>query len=203
MSTKQGAIRAAYDQPYLLLILTMLAWGGNAVASRLAVGEISPMLLTAGRWSLVLAIVGVLGRDAIARNAPRLREQWRPILAMGVCGFTAFNADNFFTKWDGPDSNKPSYVTCVSSCTTVEYKAYTRKHIEEDLGYDIVLNIGDQWSDLQGGYANAVLKLPNPTYYLPSPNLPGVSEPQLAPRTEFTMKPDGSSAPFKTITFKP
>jgi len=92
MSTRQGALRAAYEQPYLLLTVTMLAWGGNAVASRLAVGEISPMLLTAGRWSLVLAVVGMLGRDAIVRNAPRLREQWRPILAMGVSGFTAFNA---------------------------------------------------------------------------------------------------------------
>ncbi|CAN7214147.1 DMT family transporter [Phenylobacterium sp. LjRoot219] len=88
----RGALGAIYQQPYLLLVLTTLAWGGNAVASRLAVGEISPMLLTAGRWSLVLAIVGVLGRDAIARNAARMRAQWRPILAMGVCGFTAFNA---------------------------------------------------------------------------------------------------------------
>ena len=74
----------------------------------------------------------------------------------------------------------------------MEYKASTRRHIEK-LGYDIVLNVGDQWSDLQGGYADRVLKLPNPTYYLPSPNLPGVDEPRLAPRTHFTMKPDGSS----------
>ena len=36
------------------------------------------------------------------------------------------------------------------------------------------LNVGDQWSDLQGGYADHVLKLPNPTYYLPSPNLPAL-----------------------------
>ena len=87
----------------------------------------------------------------------------------------------------GADTNKPSYITCVAKCTTVEYKAGTRKHIEQDLGYDIALNVGDQWSDLQGGYADDILKLPNPTYYLPSPNLPGVDEPELAPRTYFTM----------------
>jgi drug/metabolite transporter (DMT)-like permease len=91
-NSRYGALRAVYDQPYLLLILTALAWSGNAVASRMAVGEISPMLLTAGRWSLVLAVVGVIGREAIARNGPRLRVQWRGILAMGACGFTAFNA---------------------------------------------------------------------------------------------------------------
>ena len=109
-------------------------------------------------------------------------------------GYTAFTSDRFYTKWTGTGaSQQPSYITCAAaSCTTVEYKALTRKHIQ-DLGYTITLNVGDQWSDLQGGYAEEALKLPNPTYYLPSPDLPGVSEPQLAPRTHFTMAPDGSS----------
>ncbi len=80
----------------------------------------------------------------------------------------------------------------TASCTTVEYKAYTRKHIES-LGYDIALNVGDQYSDLQGGFADSTLKLPNPTYYLPSADLPGVSEPKLTPRTRFRMEADGSS----------
>ncbi|GAA1444546.1 HAD family acid phosphatase [Leifsonia poae] len=109
-------------------------------------------------------------------------------------GYTPFNTQNFFTKWTGVGaSQQPSYITCVTAkCTTVEYKALTRKHIES-LGYDIALNVGDQWSDLQGGYADRALKLPNPTYYLPSANLPGVSQPWLAPRTHFTMAADGSS----------
>ncbi|QDZ16637.1 hypothetical protein FPZ11_02470 [Humibacter ginsenosidimutans] len=110
-------------------------------------------------------------------------------------GYTAFTANDFYTKWTGKGaSQQPSYIRCAtSSCTTVEFKALTRKHIEKDLGYTITLNVGDQWSDLQGGFADSILKLPNPTYYLPSPDLPGVSEPRLAPRTHFTMKADGSS----------
>ncbi len=112
-------------------------------------------------------------------------------------GYTAFTADNYFTKWTGkPGSTQPSYITCATTkCTTVEYKAGTRKHIEADLNapggkkYDIVLNVGDQWSDLQGGFADKTLKLPNPTYYLPSPNLPGVSEPALAPRRSSRCSP--------------
>jgi predicted secreted acid phosphatase len=109
-------------------------------------------------------------------------------------GYTAFTPDRYFTKYNS-GTTPPAYLSCVAAptCTTVEYKAGTRKHIEQDLGYDIVLNVGDQFSDLQGGYADHSLKLPNPTYYLPSPNLPGVKEPWLAPRTHFTMKPDGSS----------
>jgi predicted secreted acid phosphatase len=107
---------------------------------------------------------------------------------------TYFTADKFYTKWTGVGtSQQPAYITCATAkCTTVEYKAQTRKYIES-LGYNIVLNVGDQWSDLMGGYSDRVLKLPNPTYYLPSPNLPGLSEPTLQPRTRFTMEPDGSS----------
>ncbi|WP_419819226.1 HAD family acid phosphatase [Glaciibacter flavus] len=110
-------------------------------------------------------------------------------------GYTDFPADRFYTKWTGVGaSQQPSYVTCAAvKCTTVEYKAQTRKHIEQDLGYDITLNVGDQWSDLQGGFADSTLKLPNPTYYLPSPDLPGVNEPNLTPRMHFTMAADGSS----------
>ncbi|WP_446666022.1 HAD family acid phosphatase [Flexivirga sp. B27] len=113
-------------------------------------------------------------------------------------GYTGFTTDRFYTKWTGKgDSQQPSYIKCATAkCTTVEYKAGTRKHIES-MGYDIALNVGDQFSDLQGGYADHTLKLPNPTYYLPSPDLPGKHEPRLAPRTHFTMKADGSSG--KTV----
>src|SRR5699024_5691380 len=67
-----------------------------------------------------------------------------------------------------------------------------RKHIERQ-GYRIVENWGDQWSDLKGRHAQHVVKLPNPMYYLPSPNLPGVHQPRLSPRHTFRMAPDGSS----------
>lgn len=60
----------------------------------------------------------------------------------------------------------PSYLPCGSTCTTIEYKSGTRAHIES-LGYDIVGNFGDQYSDLSGGSADRSFKLPNPMYYLP------------------------------------
>jgi len=34
-------------------------------------------------------------------------------------------------------------------------------------GYTIIVNVGDQQSDLDGGYAERAYKLPNPFYYLP------------------------------------
>ena len=47
-----------------------------------------------------------------------------------------------------------------------EFKAPERRRIEER-GYTILLSMGDQESDLTGGYAQATFKLPNPVYYLP------------------------------------
>ena len=31
----------------------------------------------------------------------------------------------------------------------------------------IIASVGDQWSDLDGGYAERVFKLPNPFYFIP------------------------------------
>jgi drug/metabolite transporter (DMT)-like permease len=52
-----------HRQAYILLLLTTLFWGGNAVAGKLAVGHVSPMLLTAARWGFAFAILAWLGRD--------------------------------------------------------------------------------------------------------------------------------------------
>jgi hypothetical protein len=78
--------------------------------------------------------------------------------------------DGLFTK---PDVTAyPDYLTtaCAADpggkCTTIHYKSATRAHIES-LGYDIVANFGDQYSDLKGGHADRTFKLPNPNYFLP------------------------------------
>jgi len=81
--------------------------------------------------------------------------------------------------WDGEDglftkptpANYPQWLLdggCVttSSCPTVVYKSATRAHIEA-LGYHIVANFGDQFSDLIGGHADQTFKMPNPNYFLP------------------------------------
>jgi predicted secreted acid phosphatase len=58
---------------------------------------------------------------------------------------------------------KPSSYREVS---IIPFKSGVRKMLTER-GYDIILNIGDQHSDLDGGYAHHRVKLPNPFYYLP------------------------------------
>jgi hypothetical protein len=50
--------------------------------------------------------------------------------------------------------------------SAVDFKAPERRKIAQQ-GYTIVLVLGDQESDLLGGYAERTFKLPNPVYYLP------------------------------------
>ena len=80
--------------------------------------------------------------------------------------------DGLFTKpavADYPDYLQTACAAEIAagkSCTTIHYKSATRAHIES-LGYEIVGNFGDQFSDLEGGFADRTFKLPNPNYYLP------------------------------------
>ncbi|WP_225836352.1 HAD family acid phosphatase [Streptomyces sp. NK08204] len=78
------------------------------------------------------------------------------------------DTDHMFLK---DKANPPAYLSdCATpgawNCTTVQYKSGTREHIEDDLGYDIIANFGDQYSDLDGGHADRTYKLPNPTYFV-------------------------------------
>ena len=50
--------------------------------------------------------------------------------------------------------------------TTIEFKTSVRKEIAEK-GYAIIADIGDEYSDLVGGYAEGKFKLPDPMYYIP------------------------------------
>jgi hypothetical protein len=53
------------------------------------------------------------------------------------------------------------YLACGRACTTVQYKAGTRRYIAS-LGYRISADIGDHPSDLAGGFAGKTFKLPDP-----------------------------------------
>lgn len=77
---------------YLLLVITTLCWGANAILSKMAVGEISPMLLVSLRWFGVVLLLAVFSRRQIVNNWPELRKHLPYIFIMGSVGFTAFNA---------------------------------------------------------------------------------------------------------------
>ena len=88
---RSGAIQPA-SKAYLLLVFTTLIWGANAVAARLAVGEVSPMFLTFMRWGISCVALLLFARGPIRAHWHVLAPRWRSIALMGALGFTGFNA---------------------------------------------------------------------------------------------------------------
>ncbi|SMF71824.1 Permease of the drug/metabolite transporter (DMT) superfamily [Tistlia consotensis] len=91
-SEKRGLVERLFGNAYLLLVLTTMAWGGNAVASRFAVGAVSPMALTAMRWLGVVILLALFARREIREAWPQLRPRLGTLALLGACGFTGFNA---------------------------------------------------------------------------------------------------------------
>lgn len=92
-SSEAGTTRERlFGNAYLMLVLTMLAWAGNAVAGRFAVGEISPMALTTLRWVFVVLLLALFARREIKEAWPVMRQHLGYLGTMGAVGFTLFNA---------------------------------------------------------------------------------------------------------------
>ena len=93
------------------------------------------------------------------------RRAWRCSSSPGrppqIAGITALNLVNegYDKGWDGLHT-KPTDIQ------TAPFKTFARATIEAR-GYEIVANVGDQESDLDGGHADRAFKLPNPFYFIP------------------------------------
>jgi len=84
--------RFGASNPYLLLTLTMLMWSANGIAGRVAIGEVSPMVIVMLRWLISCSLL-------FAFDFLRIREDWLVLklhivrLVLGaIFGFTGFNA---------------------------------------------------------------------------------------------------------------
>jgi predicted secreted acid phosphatase len=142
--------------------------------------------VNAGSASIFPAVPGMVNLEqrAVAKGYTVFFLTGRPtsqvdgtVANLKDAGYTV-DANNVYLK-DSTAKTEPWLKDCVVPaptptdpnatkfiCSTTEYKSLTRQHIES-LGYDIVGNFGDQFSDLNGGFADRTFKIPNPMYYLP------------------------------------
>jgi drug/metabolite transporter (DMT)-like permease len=85
-----GTIRTVIASAPVLLALAALGWGGNTIAARLAVNELSPMFLVSARWLIVASIVLTLYHRQILKTLYDLRRRWLWLVLMGF-GLSGFN----------------------------------------------------------------------------------------------------------------
>lgn len=81
-----------YRNAYLLLVMTTLFWAGNSIAGKLAVGHVSPMVLTGLRWVFALSILVAVGHRQFRKDWPVVKAHLPLLIVLGMVGFTFFNA---------------------------------------------------------------------------------------------------------------
>gem|GEM_PF-592943 len=129
---------------YSGLVATNFSSAGTAIPAAAGTGTaIAPIL--------------ALYRDARAKGVAVFFVTGRP---SAIAQATADNLERagYTAGWDGLQF-KPA------DQTTVAFKAGARAAIEQR-GYDVLLDAGDQESDLNGGHADRLFKLPNPYYFI-------------------------------------
>ena len=87
----RGISARLLDQPYLLLILAPLFWGGNVVAAKLVVGEIDPFLLLASRCIGATLFILPFAWRFLRADWPVIRRYWLLLMAYGGIGYALFN----------------------------------------------------------------------------------------------------------------
>ena len=101
--------------PRLVALLTVppLLWAGNAIAGRLTVPLVPPLLLNLLRWMVVLLILLVLGRRAYAtaENRRDIAARWPHLALIGLLGVGAYNALQYLAL----TTSTPINVTLIAS----------------------------------------------------------------------------------------
>jgi drug/metabolite transporter (DMT)-like permease len=88
---RNSLLSRAYANAPLMLCLATLGWGSNTIASRLAVGEVSPMMLIFLRWGLVVALILAMHNREMIKAWPVIRKRLKWVFMMGGFGLSLFN----------------------------------------------------------------------------------------------------------------
>lgn len=81
-----------WHSPHILLTCATLSWAGHAIAARIAVGEVSPLLLMQLRWLFCFLILFVVFWKQMRLYWPIVRQRWRYVALMGGAGLGGFTA---------------------------------------------------------------------------------------------------------------
>ncbi|GKX35159.1 MAG: membrane protein [Rhizobiaceae bacterium MnEN-MB40S] len=76
---------------YALLVATTMMWAGNTIVGKLAVGHISPAVLTHLRWTIAIVILFPIAWPHLKKEWPVIRNRLPYLFVLGTLGFTIFN----------------------------------------------------------------------------------------------------------------
>jgi drug/metabolite transporter (DMT)-like permease len=79
-----------FGNAYVLLVLTMLFWGGNAVVARGAHELVPPLTLAWMRWTIATLIILPIAWPYLKRDYAVIRAHWPVIAFLGALGAGSF-----------------------------------------------------------------------------------------------------------------
>jgi drug/metabolite transporter (DMT)-like permease len=86
-----GLFDRFWNSAHAVLTMATLMWAGHAVALRMSVGEISPVLLMQSRWLVAFIILVLVFHHSVRRYLPLVLDNWRWVFGMGGVGLAGFS----------------------------------------------------------------------------------------------------------------
>jgi drug/metabolite transporter (DMT)-like permease len=82
---------AAFANPYFVLVMASLFWGGNAIAGKLASLDWQPFTITFTRWVLVAVLVLPFASEHIRKDWGTIKSNWKILALLSAFSMALFN----------------------------------------------------------------------------------------------------------------
>ena len=82
---------SAFNNPYFVLVMATLFWGGNAIAGKLESQDWQPFTVTLTRWLIVAIILIPFAKDHIRKDWPVIRKNWLVLCLLSAFSMALFN----------------------------------------------------------------------------------------------------------------
>ena len=84
-------MKFVWNHAYLLMVLTALAWSGNAITGRGLNDIIPPIGLAFWRWVVAFPILVLIAWPHLQQDIPKIRENWFVLIVLSVLSISAYN----------------------------------------------------------------------------------------------------------------
>jgi drug/metabolite transporter (DMT)-like permease len=92
LTSEETKRRPSTATAYLLLVLAMLSWSGNAVVGRALAGTVPPFGLSFMRWSIAFLAVAPFAAGEVVAKRAIIFHHWRYLLLIALLGLTLCNS---------------------------------------------------------------------------------------------------------------
>lgn len=80
-----------WNQAYFLMIITALAWSGNAITAKGLNDIIPPVGLVFWRWMVAIPILVIIAWPNLKYDLRKIRENWKILIVLSFFSITAYN----------------------------------------------------------------------------------------------------------------